>query len=97
MKYYTYILEGNNHWYYVGSTNNVDKRLEEHKIGKGGYYTYHKFEGKLLLRYTEIYNTREEAEAREKQLKGWTRKKKEALMAKNKDKLIQASKKIFNK
>lgn len=96
-KYYTYIVEGSNHWYYVGQTNNIFRRITEHKVGKGGRYTYFKFRGKLLLRYVEEFDTRQEAEDREKQLKGWSRKKKEALMKRNIDKLEKLAKKRFNK
>ena len=66
-------------------------------MGKGGYYTHHKFGGKLLIKCIEIYNTREEAEAREKQLKGWPRKKKEALIVGSNNQLIKLSKKNFKK
>lgn len=97
MKYYTYIIQGENHWYYVGSTNDLFRRIQEHQLGKGGYFTHHKFKGKLILRYYEEFNAREEAEAREMQLKGWTRKKKEALMKDNKKQLRYLSKKKTNK
>lgn len=49
-----------------------------------------------MLRHLEIYETREEAEKREKQLKEWTRKKKEALIMENEDQLKRFSKKNFN-
>lgn len=95
-KYYIYILEGRNHWYYVGHTNDLERRIIEHKTRKGGKYTYIKFKGNLLLRHFEEFNTRKEAEKRELQLKGWSRKKKEALMKRDIDKLEKLAKKKFN-
>ena len=50
-----------------------------------------------MLRHLEMYESREEAEKREKQLKGWTRKKKEALIRENEDQLKKFAKKNFNK
>ncbi len=96
-KYYTYILEGENHWYYVGQTNDIWRRVTEHKVGKGGGYTRFKFKGSLLLRYVEEFDTRKEAEERGLQLKGWSRKKKEALMKRNINELEGLAKKNFNK
>ena len=95
MKYYTYLFEGERGWYYTGSTNDLFRRIREHQTGKGGYYTFHKFKGKLILRYFEEFNTREQAEAREKQIKGWTRKKKQALIKRHIKKLENLSKKKF--
>jgi len=94
-KYYTYILEGYNHRYYIGYTNDMARRLEEHRTGKGGRYTTKKFKGRLLLRYMEEFNTREKAEKRELQIKGWTRKKKEALIYGSKNDLTELAKKKF--
>ncbi|MBU1673448.1 GIY-YIG nuclease family protein [Patescibacteria group bacterium] len=97
MPYYVYLFGGENNKLYIGQTNNIIRRLEEHKIGKGGKYSTKKYKGILMLRHLEMYETREEAETREKQLKGWTRKKKEALIRENEDQLKKFSKKIFNK
>ena len=63
---------------YTGITNNLERRIEEHKKGKGGYYT--KSFGVFECVYNEIYPTKKEALKREAQIKGRTRKKKFALI-----------------
>ncbi len=74
-----YILLCRNGAYYVGTTNDLKKRIDEHLSGRGGHYT--KANPPTRLLYTERYATRCAAEKRERRLKGWTRRKKEALMA----------------
>jgi putative endonuclease len=65
---------------YIGVTNDLTRRLFEHSEGRGNV---EKFTGKYqadLLIYFEICADAPQAIAREKQLKGWTRAKKEALI-----------------
>jgi putative endonuclease len=65
---------------YTGVTNDLTRRLFEHSEGRGNI---EKFTGKYqadLLIYFEICADAPQAIAREKQLKGWTRAKKEALI-----------------
>jgi putative endonuclease len=65
---------------YIGVTNDLTRRLFEHSEGRGNI---EKFTGKYqadLLIYFEICADAPQAIAREKQLKGWTRAKKEALI-----------------
>ncbi|NML65560.1 GIY-YIG nuclease family protein [Hymenobacter sp. RP-2-7] len=65
---------------YIGTTNDLTRRLFEHSEGRGNVG---KFTGKYqadLLIYFEICPDAVQAIAREKQLKGWTRAKKEALI-----------------
>lgn len=76
--WYVYILECANEDLYTGMTNNISRRLEEHKQGKGGYFT--KSIGVNKLVYNESYLTKHDAVKREAQIKGWTRKKKQALI-----------------
>ena len=78
--YYVYILTNNSHHtLYIGVTNNLERRLYEHKSelldGFTKQYHLHK-----LVYYEETGDVNA-AIAREKQLKGWTRKKKDALIA----------------
>ena len=73
-----YILECSNGKYYVGSTNDLKKRLEEHQQGLGANFT-RKF-CPVRLVYFEKYERVEDAFTREKQVQGWSSKKKEALM-----------------
>ena len=65
--------------YYVGMTSDLERRWQEHTTGRGGHYT--RCNPPVRILYTEQFPTRPEAEARELQLKGWTRRKKEALIA----------------
>ncbi len=74
-----YILLCRNGAYYVGNTHDLARRLEEHLTGRGGHYT--RCNPPLKLAFTETLPTRQAAEARERQLKGWTRRKKKALIA----------------
>ena len=77
--YYIYIIECSDGSYYTGVTNNYERRFKEHCDGVDPFcYTYDKRPLKLL--YVEWYHDIRQAIAREKQLKGWSRKKKEALM-----------------
>lgn len=87
---YTYILECANGQYYVGSTNDLDRRLQEHQKGLGGRFTKAHLPVKLV--YTEQYQTVEQAFYRERQLHGWSRAKKEALIIGDLNKLKESSK-----
>ncbi|ERF79822.1 GIY-YIG nuclease family protein [Bradyrhizobium viridifuturi] len=70
--YYVYILASQRHGtLYIGVTNSVQKRLEEHRAGKGSAFV--KTYGVYRLVYVEAYERAEEAIAREKQLKKWKR------------------------
>lgn len=87
---YTYILECANGEYYVGSTTDMERRLKEHQAGVGGKFTSTHLPVKLI--YTEEYPTIEQAFRRERQLHGWSRAKKEALMRGDWDLLKELSK-----
>jgi putative endonuclease len=78
MKGYMYILECNDGSYYIGSTIDLDARLEEHQRGEGANHTKKRLPVKLV--YFEEYPRIDEAFLREKQVQGWSRKKKEALI-----------------
>jgi len=80
--WFVYILECQNRDLYTGITNNVDRRFSEHKAGKGGKFT-HAFKVSALL-FTESCGSKSIALKREAQIKGWTRKKKLALIQGNK-------------
>ena len=73
-----YILECSDGSYYTGSTVNLQKRLEEHQDGKGANHTKKRLPVKLV--YFEKYERVQDAFYREKQVQGWSRKKKEALI-----------------
>jgi putative endonuclease len=80
MKYFVYILRTSSNTLYVGQTNNLEKRIEEHRAKKGARYI--KYFTSFDLVYTETYKSRTKAMQREAQLKKWTKTKKEALVKK---------------
>lgn len=75
---YMYILKCNNDSYYTGSTINSDKRLKEHNAGLGSNHTKKYLPVELV--YHEVFQRIDEAFYREKQVQGWSRVKKEALI-----------------
>ncbi|CAN5168908.1 GIY-YIG nuclease family protein [soil metagenome] len=77
-KWYVYIIECLDGSYYVGKTWKVDIRYDQHNSGLGGKYT--KEHGVKKLVYFEEYDNFNDVSLREKQLKGWTREKKEKLI-----------------
>ncbi len=77
--FYVYILASESGTLYVGFTNNIYRRVLEHKERKISGFTQ-KYACKKLVYYEE-YQYAREAIVREKQLKGWTRKKKEKLIS----------------
>ncbi len=78
MKGWMYILECSDKSFYTGSTRNLDERLEQHQAGKGANHTRKRLPVKLV--YFEEYPRVDQAFYREKQVQGWSRKKKEALI-----------------
>ena len=92
---YMYILECNYGSYYTGSTWNMDKRFYEHQHGEGAEYTKTRLPVKLV--YCEYYERIDDAFYREKQVQGWSRKKKEALIEEREEELPELSKKVFRK
>ena len=73
VKYYVYILASKrNGTLYVGMTNSLRNRMEQHRLGKNPGFTQ-KYNVKILV-YFEEYNDPRDAIAREKQLKWWRRK-----------------------
>ncbi len=78
-EFFVYIMTNENDTtLYVGVTNSVFNRTHSHKTGKGGYFT-NKYKLKKLIYYEEFQYVYD-AIAREKELKGWSRKKKERLV-----------------
>ena len=78
MKGWMYILECNDGSYYAGSTINLDLRIKQHNSGEGANHTKKRLPVKLV--YFEEYRRIDKAFYREKQVQGWSRKKKEALI-----------------
>ena len=79
-KYYVYMMTNkNNNVLYIGVTDNLCRRVNEHKTGAVEGFTK-KYNVKKLV-YAEQFNEVKCAIAREKQLKGWVRVKKNNLIA----------------
>jgi len=95
MKGYVYILECFDATYYTGSTNNIKLRLQQHQSGNGANYTKARLPVKLV--YFEEFKRIDSAFYREKQIQGWSRKKKEALIYGDYKILPKLSKKTFEK
>lgn len=76
--FFVYILECADTTYYVGCTNNLQKRLHEHNTSKNGAH-YTKIRRPVTIIYTEEYQTLLEARGREAAIKRLSRKKKELL------------------
>ncbi len=85
---YVYILKCADGSYYVGVTNNFQKRVAEHNSGYDTKsYTYRRRPVELV--FVETFQNYQQAIAFEKQVKGWSRRKKEALIKQNWDELKQ--------
>lgn len=84
--YYVYILKCSDDSYYTGFTNNIERRLAEHQSGKNpDCYTY--FKRPVELVFGEYFLNPNDAIAFEKQVKGWSRAKKKALIERNWDRI----------
>ena len=75
--WYVYMLFCDEKTFYVGMTDDVEKRLAQH-VNKKSFFTK-KF-SRIELTYCEKYNNKSEAANREQQLKGWSRAKKQMLL-----------------
>lgn len=77
--FYVYILKCNDGSYYTGHTDDIDKRISEHRFGLiANCYT--KNRRPIEVVFIQLFSTRDEAFCAERQIKGWSRKKKEALI-----------------
>ena len=93
---YVYILKCSDNSYYTGITSNLTKRIEEHKTGKhNNSYTYTR--RPLSLVYYAEFTDINLAIQTEKQIKKWSRVKKEALISGDFEKLPNLAKKNFDK
>ena len=86
---WVYILSCADGSYYVGSTRNLDARLADHESGKGSVYTATRLP--LTLAWADEVERIDDAWALERQLHGWSRAKKRALIEGRFDDLPQLS------
>ncbi len=95
-EYYVYILKCIDDSYYTGVTNDIERRLIEHQEGKNkSSYTYNKRPVELVF-YASFSNIEMAIEV-EKQIKKWSRAKKQALIEGRFDDLVNLAKKKFDK
>ena len=92
-KGYMYILECADGTFYTGSTKFLELRLKQHQLGEGANYTSKRLPVKLI--YYEEFDRIDHAFYREKQIQGWSRKKKMALINGRPDLLSELAKKTF--
>jgi putative endonuclease len=78
MSFWVYILKCKDGSFYTGHTDDLEKRIGQHKEGIGCSYTAKRLP--VSLAYSQNFPTRMEALTSERQIKGWSRKKKEALI-----------------
>jgi putative endonuclease len=89
--YYVYIVKCSDNSYYTGITNNIDRRLFEHNSSiNPDSYTHNK--RPVVLVWFESFSDPTQAIMIEKKIKGWSRRKKEALINEDWDRLVQYSK-----
>jgi predicted GIY-YIG superfamily endonuclease len=81
MSFWVYILACADRSYYVGHTDDLELRMAKHDTGEYVGYTQTRLPVRLL--FAEEFSSRSDAFARERQIKGWSRKKKEALIQGN--------------
>ncbi len=79
-QYYVYIVTNKSNTLYIGITGNLTVRIYQHKYKLVKGFTSKYNISKLV--YYEVFDNPEEAIIREKQIKGWTRKKKIDLIKK---------------
>ena len=77
--YYIYILSSITRVLYIGITNNLERRLNEHRYSTNETSFAAKYRCNRLVHFEE-YSRAADAIAREKELKGWRRSKKVALI-----------------
>lgn len=78
MSFWVYILKCRDNSYYTGQTDNLEQRLNQHQTRYfSSCYTATRLPVELM--FSQPFISREEALAAERQIKGWSRKKKEAM------------------
>jgi len=78
MAFYAYILLCADESFYTGHTEDLEHRIAEHQLGRSGGYTRNR--RPLRLVWSQDFPTRYEALSAERQIKGWSRAKKRALI-----------------
>jgi predicted GIY-YIG superfamily endonuclease len=90
MGFWVYILECADGSFFTGHTEDLEIRLAQHASRKTLGYTASRLPVSLI--FSQEYPTREEAIASERQIKGWSRKKKEAMIRGDWDEVARLAK-----
>jgi len=92
---FVYILRCADGSYYTGSTRNLESRLHQHSLGLVAGYTSTRLPVELV--FAAEYERVDEAWQRERQIHGWSRRKKEALIAAHWDDLPDFSRSAYRR
>ena len=92
---HVYILKCADGSYYVGSTRSLDTRMLQHSTGVGAKYTSTRLPVELV--FAQEFDRIDEAYEREKQIQGWSRRKREALIAHETERLPELSRKVWKR
>lgn len=88
--FHCYILHCADGSYYCGHTDDIDRRIAEHQTGFYPGYTFKRRPVRLV--WNDTFQSRDDAKAAEKKIKGWSRAKKEALINRDWSLISQLSK-----
>lgn len=91
MQFWVYIVRCVDGAYYIGHTDNLERRIAAHQSGEIRGYTSARLPIELM--YAEEFVTRIEALEHERKIKGWGRKKKEALIRRDWSEISRLAKK----
>jgi len=92
---FVYILRCGDDSYYVGSTRDLERRMQEHASGRGSAYTSRRLP--VTLAFAQEFDRVDEAYALEKQMQGWSRRKREAAIDGRWNELPALSRKHFGR
>ena len=95
LAYYVYMLRCSDGSYYAGHTNDLEQRLAAHERGAIEGYTLSRRPVELV--FSDQFSTRLEAFHRERQIKGWSRARKEALIKGDWDGLVELSNEVVDR
>jgi predicted GIY-YIG superfamily endonuclease len=87
--WYVYVLQCSDSSFYVGHANNLIERVNLHDAGRAARWTSCRLPVKLI--YNEVFETEQQAINRERQIKKWSRAKKQALISADKNALKELS------
>ena len=89
MSFWAYMLHCRGGAFYVGHTDDLERRIAQHQSGLIPGFTAERLP--VTMVWSEAFSTRDEARAVERQLKGWTRAKKMALIREDWDRISSLS------